>query len=85
MHSKIVEVSLLILRGYGVRLYGLCISVEVLGVHQILDLWDPGWRHSPVEHHFEIHAAEPLVGFDFVRAVLAKSGMMKYLREGSQV
>ena len=65
-----MEVSLLLLSGQRVGLNGLCISVEVLRVDQVLYLGHPGRWYAAFKDHFEINSAEPLVSFNFVCTVL---------------
>ena len=65
--------TLLFLSRHGLRLSRFSISVKVLCVNQILDLWHPWRGHAALEHHFEVDATEPFVLLDLISSVVLVS------------
>ena len=45
---------------------GLSVTVEVLRVGLVLDLWRPWRRHLALEHHLPVDSTKPFVVFDFI-------------------
>ena len=58
---------------HGETLSRLCISVKVLGVDEMLDLGHPWRRNASSMDHLPVDAAEPLVGFDLISAILKEN------------
>lgn len=72
--------SLLVIIGHRVRLLGLSISVEVLGVDQVTNLGHPRRRDAATHNEAPVHPAEPFVSFYFFGTVLKKRRLDIWVR-----